>query len=174
MVEVYSKIKWPDDANNFLLSPHFKARELQCRCCKKIIIIPRLLNALETTRERVDHPILISNGCRCQRYQRAIYERINTNRKLLGFEPIKAPRVGYHITCEAIDTPSIVVPGERGSPEEVAFLEQLRRDGWVGIGIQRERRDEKTGEVIQVGFTHMDVRLAGSATWYYGPGRFNG
>lgn len=165
-------INWDRTINDFNLSAHLKAREIECRCgCRKVVVVPRMLTAFERTRENVEHPIIISNGVRCPEYQVALYERININRRLHGLAPLPIPKVGYHVLGEGIDTPSLVCPDD--PMEEQEFIEQRRDEGWVGIGIQRERKDSD-GNVIQVGFTHLDVRRASFALWYYGVGRPNG
>lgn len=165
-------IKYPVDANKFILSQHFKARELECHCgCKKLIIVPRLLVALEATRSRLMRPLVVNNGVRCVMGQRLLYEQINLNRRLAGLRPLRIPKIGYHVTAEAIDTASIKPPMD--SDDDAEFIEELRGDGWKGIGIQREKYDSQ-GKLLQVGWVHLDVRLGDTGLWYYGVGRPSG
>ena len=168
-----SDVKYPQDTNDvWLLAPYLKARELECPCCRKVILNNRFLHAFMNTRERLNVPIVFTSGTRCGKYQKHLYEQINANRRLKGLKPLRVPKAGFHRTGEAGDTVSIVVPGEAESTEEKEYLDALREDGWVGIGIQKERRDGDY--IIQVGFTHLDVRLGAPALWRYGYGRTNG
>ena len=50
---------------NAKLSEHFKARELQCRHCKRVYVTPLLMTMLEDIRERAGCPITINSGYRC-------------------------------------------------------------------------------------------------------------
>lgn len=175
------EIRFPYDVNRHYLSTHFRATELQCGginddCgCKKVVVVPRLLRSLETTREKlglgVYGGIIINEGVRCLAYQRKLYKKINERRALKGLPPLKAPKVGYHVTGESVDTPSIVVPGEEDSQEEAEYLEMLRSCGWVGIGISKPVFDEETGSLVKRGWTHLDVRLGDAVIWRYGYGR---
>lgn len=162
-------IKFSEDTNRFILSPHFKAREFECHCgCKKLVINPRLLAALERTRGRIREPMIISSGVRCVEGQKAIYQQINRNRRLMGLKELRVPKVGYHVLGVAVDTESIIAPEDELEQEQ--WINLLRLDGWIGIGIQHERLSNE-GKIIQVGFTHLDVRSNGHALWYYGGGR---
>ncbi|MGH9439242.1 MAG: YcbK family protein [Terriglobia bacterium] len=54
-------------------SPHFAREELECRCgCGKALIDPGLVDALENLRERVNVPIIIDDGYRCERHNAAV------------------------------------------------------------------------------------------------------
>jgi len=168
-------IKFPEDTNRFILSPNFKAKEFECKCgCRKLIINPRLLTALERTRGRLtekigeEFPITISSGVRCVEGQKAIYQQINRNRRLMGLRELRMPKVGYHVLGVAIDTLSIIAPEDEHKREQ--WIDALYSDGWKGIGIQHQRSNMEN-EVIQIGFTHLDVRMGALALWYYGGGR---
>lgn len=165
-------IRYPEDANNFNISPHFKAREIACPCCQKVIVIPRLFLALENTHDRLigDRAFIVTSGVRCTTHQVAIYASINAQRRLMGYPPVRVPLVGFHVTGEAVDSTSVRVPGRSGSDEEKAFIIGLRNDGWVGIGIQKEVRNSND-VVIQQAWTHLDVRMGVPAIWYYSGGR---
>jgi hypothetical protein len=166
-------VRYPSDANNFNISPHFKAREIACPCCQKVIIIPRLFLALENTSERLtpgDVPFIITSGVRCTTHQVALYASINAQRREMGYPPVRVPLVGYHVTGEAVDTVSVCIPGLPGSDEEKDFIKELRNDGWVGVGIQKEVRNRE-GIVIQQAWAHLDVRNGAPAIWYYSGGR---
>lgn len=164
-------IRYPGDTNNFNISPHFSAREIECRCCKKVLIVPRLFLALENTRARLGgDPFIITSGVRCPSYQVGLYTSINAQRRLIGLALVRMPLVGFHVTGEAVDSSSVHVPGEIGSDEERTFVEELRDDGWRGIGIQKELR-RSDGQVVQRAFTHLDVREGALAVWYYTGGR---
>lgn len=166
------QVRYPSDANNFNISPHFKAREIACPCCQKVIVIPRLFLALENTHDRLigDGAFIVTSGVRCTTHQVAIYASINAQRRQMGYPPVRVPLVGFHVTGEAVDTISVCVPGQSGSDEEKAFIEQLRGDGWTGIGIQKEVKNRE-GVVIQRAWTHLDVRVGAPAIWYYSGGR---
>jgi len=47
------------------LSTHFSRKELACRCCGRLQIEKRLIDALEDLRSRAQVPIVIHAGYRC-------------------------------------------------------------------------------------------------------------
>ena len=47
------------------LSPHFTKQELACHHCGRLVVLPRLLEALEALRSRAGGPILVQDGYRC-------------------------------------------------------------------------------------------------------------
>lgn len=55
-----------------LVSPHFRRRELACRCCGTCLVDPWLLITLELLRARIARPLTISSGFRCPDHNRAI------------------------------------------------------------------------------------------------------
>ncbi len=54
------------------LSPHFSKRELACRCCGELMIVPALLDALERLRELAERPIQIHAGYRCPAHNQEV------------------------------------------------------------------------------------------------------
>lgn len=58
--------------NDIRLSPHFKLKEFQCRCCGTVKIHPMLLEALERLRELWGNPIVITSGYRCANHNREV------------------------------------------------------------------------------------------------------
>lgn len=60
-------------ANDIAISPHFRLREFQCRCCGLVRIEPELVAALERLREALGgRPLLITSGWRCSRHNAAV------------------------------------------------------------------------------------------------------
>jgi hypothetical protein len=47
------------------LSPHFSRKEFACRCCGRLQLDPRLLEALEALRRLAGTPVIIHAGYRC-------------------------------------------------------------------------------------------------------------
>jgi uncharacterized protein YcbK (DUF882 family) len=58
--------------NDIRISPHFKLREFQCRCCSLVKLSPGLLELLEALREEWDSPVVITSGYRCPGHNRAV------------------------------------------------------------------------------------------------------
>jgi uncharacterized protein YcbK (DUF882 family) len=54
------------------LSPHFSRKELACRCCGRLIVDPRLIEALEALRQLGGVPIVIHAGYRCPAHNREV------------------------------------------------------------------------------------------------------
>lgn len=54
------------------LSPHFSKKELACRCCGRLIVDPRLIEALEALRQLAGAPIVIHAGYRCPAHNREV------------------------------------------------------------------------------------------------------
>ena len=58
--------------NDLPVSPHFKLREFQCRCCASVKLCPRLLERLEALRAAWGRPIVITSGYRCDSRNKAV------------------------------------------------------------------------------------------------------
>ena len=54
------------------LSPHFSKQELACRCCGRLKIDPRLIDALEALRQLAGVPMVIHAGYRCPVHNREV------------------------------------------------------------------------------------------------------
>jgi uncharacterized protein YcbK (DUF882 family) len=54
------------------LSPHFSRKELACRCCGRLIVDPRLIEALEALRQLGGVSIVIHAGYRCPAHNREV------------------------------------------------------------------------------------------------------
>lgn len=54
------------------LSKHFKTSEFRCHCCGKCIIVPELIISLEALRSKVNTPIRINSGYRCEKHNKEI------------------------------------------------------------------------------------------------------
>jgi len=54
------------------ITPHFKLRELQCRCCGRMGIDQDFLNRLEDLRVAYGKPMIINSGYRCPRYNNRV------------------------------------------------------------------------------------------------------
>ena len=75
-----------------LLSHNFHAYEFMCRCCRKLLLWPELVEALQDLRTTLGAPIRINSGYRCPRHNRGV-----------GGSP-----TSQHLLGKAAD---IVVPG---------------------------------------------------------------
>ena len=58
--------------NDIRISPHFKLREFQCRCCGLVKLSPRLLQMLEELREKAGIPLVVTSGYRCPTHNRRV------------------------------------------------------------------------------------------------------
>jgi uncharacterized protein YcbK (DUF882 family) len=58
--------------NDIRISPHFKLREFQCRCCGLVKLSPRLLRMLEELREEARIPLVVTSGYRCPAHNRRV------------------------------------------------------------------------------------------------------
>jgi uncharacterized protein YcbK (DUF882 family) len=58
--------------NDIQLTPHFKLREFQCRCCSLVKLTPKLLKLLEELRVKWGSPIIITSGYRCASHNRYV------------------------------------------------------------------------------------------------------
>ncbi|MFA6721231.1 MAG: D-Ala-D-Ala carboxypeptidase family metallohydrolase [Candidatus Cloacimonadaceae bacterium] len=55
------------------LSNNFNRREFACHCgCGYDNPSPELIAALQELRERIDKPIIVLSGCRCEKHNRAV------------------------------------------------------------------------------------------------------
>ena len=58
--------------NDILVSPHFKLREFQCRCCGAVKLSPELLAMLEAMRNAWGGPLVITSGYRCPQHNKSV------------------------------------------------------------------------------------------------------
>ena len=58
--------------NDIRLSPHFKLREFQCRCCGTVKLLPGLLDMLEFIRSAWAVPMIVTSGFRCAGHNAAV------------------------------------------------------------------------------------------------------
>ena len=58
--------------NDIRLSPHFKLREFQCRCCGTVKLFPELLDMLELMRSVWGIPMIVTSGYRCPQRNAAV------------------------------------------------------------------------------------------------------
>ena len=58
--------------NDIRVSPHFKLREFQCRCCGLVKLSPELLAKLEFMREVWGGPLVLTSGYRCRAHNAAV------------------------------------------------------------------------------------------------------
>ena len=54
------------------LSPHFSKQELACRCCGRLKVDPRLIQALEALRQLAGVPIVVHAGYRCPAHNQQV------------------------------------------------------------------------------------------------------
>jgi uncharacterized protein YcbK (DUF882 family) len=54
------------------LGPHFSKKELACRCCGRLRVDPRLIDALEALRCLAGVAIVVHAGYRCAAHNRAV------------------------------------------------------------------------------------------------------
>ena len=66
------------------ISKHFKRSEFQCKCCGQYRNIDiKLLNGLEILREKINKPIIINSGYRCEKHPLEI-NKMKTGMHTLG------------------------------------------------------------------------------------------
>jgi uncharacterized protein YcbK (DUF882 family) len=58
--------------NDVRVSPHFKLREFQCRCCGAVKLSSDLLTLLELMRNAWGGPLTITSGYRCPGRNKAV------------------------------------------------------------------------------------------------------
>jgi uncharacterized protein YcbK (DUF882 family) len=58
--------------NDIRISPHFKLREFECRCCGAVKLSRGLLGMLEALRAEFGMPLVITSGYRCPGHNRSV------------------------------------------------------------------------------------------------------
>lgn len=127
--------------NDFQLSEHFNLQEFECPCCGLVKVSPKLIAALEILRTELGRPVAIESGFRCKQHQRALYNIINTDRRLRGKSPLKVPRNSLHTKGLAADIDALI------EEDDIIMYERL---GFTGIGwgtkAHLDVRDLATGQ----------------------------
>lgn len=55
------------------ISPHFAGHEVECRCgCGFLVIVPKLLDAMEICRALAQKPIHVNSWCRCRKHNEKV------------------------------------------------------------------------------------------------------
>jgi zinc D-Ala-D-Ala carboxypeptidase len=114
---------YPKDSTD-QLSEHFNQKELACKCtrpeCDFTIVHMELINRLETLRTLVGHPVIITSGYRCERYQAVL--------AAAGFQTAKG--ISTHTEGMAADIKVRHLSGED--------LEKLAREaGFESVGVAK-------------------------------------
>jgi len=102
--------------NDFRLTENFNLREFQCRCCGSVKIDSELVQKLQSLRDRLGKPIIVTSGYRCPRH----------NKEVGGVED------SYHTQGLAVDIQSAI-----DIDKLVSLAEEV---GFKGIGIYRRLR----------------------------------
>lgn len=129
------------------LSPHFDSSEFACPHCKKHIVDPRLVAALEDLR-MIAGPLTINSGYRCEAHNKAIGGEKNSKHTQGIAVDVACPK---HVSLRAFYDLARSIP---------AF-----DDG--GIGVYPAGRGQNSN------FLHLDVRL-GAARWARVDGKYVG
>jgi uncharacterized protein YcbK (DUF882 family) len=125
---------------NVTLSPHFKLNEFQCPCseCATVEVDPDLIITLEALRSKVNHPLRINSGYRCQNYQNEL--------RLRGYETSLG--ISQHTLGRAAD-----VMSEDSRLSGVALETLARQCGFTSVGVGHN-------------WIHVDLR-PGYRRWEY-------
>lgn len=60
------------DINNFQISEHFNLKEFECKCCQQVKIAKEVVEKLEVLRKKVNKPIIINCGYRCEKHNKEV------------------------------------------------------------------------------------------------------
>ncbi|MEG1824892.1 MAG: D-Ala-D-Ala carboxypeptidase family metallohydrolase [Cloacibacillus sp.] len=58
--------------NDFQIAKNFNLMELQCPCCHRVMTHPRLVAALQSLRDLLERPMVITSGYRCAEHNRTV------------------------------------------------------------------------------------------------------
>lgn len=84
--------------NNILeqITPHFKLRELACRCCGRMGIDPAFLERLEDLRAAYGRPMIINSGYRCPDYNAKVSTTGRTGPHTIGAVDVRISGTEAH------------------------------------------------------------------------------
>ena len=102
--------------NDFKLTNNFNLKEFQCPCCGSVKIDSELIQKLQSLREKINKPIIVTSGYRCP-----------SHNKRVGGE-----NTSYHTQGLAVDITTDY------DIEKLVIL--AREIGFRGIGIYRRLR----------------------------------
>lgn len=129
------------------LTPHFSRSEFTCKDnCGFDAISPSLVESLETLRSKLNRPILILSGCRCEKHNTEVGGEKNSQHLLGHAADIRVPGLTAEEVCEA----AMQLSSSHGEEEFYAIR---------GFGLDEERN-----------FVHLDVRDT-PARWRYQDGK---
>lgn len=95
---------------------HVTAKEFECPCCDENLIDMRLVNRLNTVRDRASTPVVINSGYRCPEHNRAVGSTIPDSAHVKGL-------------AADISTP--------GSSDRFKILGALIHNGFTRIGVYK-------------------------------------
>lgn len=98
-----------------LLLKNFSVEELMCPCCKKANFDPKLLELLQSLRDKVGFALTINSGYRCEKHNKEI-----------GGSPHS-----QHLLGKAVDLSIKNLNGE----QKHALLNAAFAQGFTGVGI---------------------------------------
>lgn len=58
--------------NDFQIAPNFNMREFQCPCCHCVMVHRKLVAALQSLRDLLNRPLIITSGYRCAPHNAAV------------------------------------------------------------------------------------------------------
>ncbi len=155
------------DRNQFQISEHFWAYEMECPCCARLIIRPVLCIAMDELRNEYGKPISPTSWCRCPLYNIDVYDRKRTLLEAQGIKKkLKTNKTSPHIIGKGKD---IIDFGGWAVDYPVVYdlTELNEREKWM-----------ESLHIIGVGwgqnFTHIDMKPRQGVkfrSWIYNDGR---
>ena len=110
-----------------LVTPHFKVKELQCRCCGEMGMHDDMLRVLEEIRTEMKRPLYLTSAFRCREHNNKISQVKN----------------GPHTTGKAVD---ILISGA----DCLRLLDIARKHGVSGVGLAQRGEHKRR-------YCHIDI-----------------
>ena len=98
------------------LTKNFKKEELQCPCCGRCEMSPKLLTLLQALRDDVGFSLIINSGFRCENHNKELVFSSSKSQHLLG---------------KAVDVSTKTLTGE----QKHRLLTSVFKNGFKGVGV---------------------------------------
>ena len=90
------------DLNHIVIAPNFCLDEFACKCCKAVMIDPKMLRYLQCTRDLLKCPVAITSGYRCIKHNTEVNGHPDSGHMAGRCVDVLAPHVTRKVFMDAV------------------------------------------------------------------------